>query len=62
MQYLKRLLDPVILMSTIVNIVSILYLLNAINTDQIEIIKSVSSLLISCLVQLGIMKQPNITK
>lgn len=62
MEYLKRLLDVKIFLSTISNIVAILFLLKFVNTDQIEVINSIATLIAGTLNQIGIMSQPNSTK
>ena len=62
MNYLKRLLDPVIATGTVANILGILVILGVIGDVDVNNVTQIFTLLMSILVQLGIMKQPNETK
>lgn len=62
MEYLKRLLDVKILLATLGNILTILFILKVVNTDQVEVINSIIALVVSTLTQIGILSQPNSTK
>ena len=62
MEILKRFLDVKILLATIANILTILFVLKVVNQDQIEIINTIVTLVVSTLTQIGILTQPNSTK
>lgn len=62
MEYLKRLLDVKILSATIANIIMILFVLKVVNNDQVEVVNTIVTLIISTLTQIGILSQPNSTK
>lgn len=62
MDYLKRLLDPTIAMSTITNLLSIFLIVGVMNDGQVTSVKSIAGLIFATLIQIGIMKQPNTTK
>lgn len=63
-EILKRLKDPTILAATIANIVLILELCGVFTFFDIDtnIVTKIVTLLISILLQVGILKQPNSTK
>jgi hypothetical protein len=62
MEYLKRLLDPVIATSTIANICAILVLVGVIGTVESDMTTKITTIVIATLIQLGIMKQPSNTQ
>ena len=57
-EILKRILDPVIALSTLSNIIAILVLLEILNRSQADTASKIGTLLITICIQIGIMKTP----
>lgn len=58
LQILHRMLDPVIAIATLGNVVAILVLLEILNKSQADTVSKVGTLVITILIQIGIMKTP----
>jgi hypothetical protein len=62
LKVLKRILDPVIALSTLSNIIAILVLLEILNRSQADTASKIGTLIITIFIQIGIMKTPKSKK